>query len=80
MYWLLALIGFLMLYGITKTFVIDQVSVPVGSLKTYIIFSCLAIGAFAKAGAMPVHTWIPDVAESAPIPVTAFLPADCFIC
>ena len=40
-----------------------------------IAFLCLAIAAFAKAGAMPFHTWIPDCAEKAPIPVTAFLPA-----
>jgi formate hydrogenlyase subunit 3/multisubunit Na+/H+ antiporter MnhD subunit len=36
---------------------------------------CLAAGAFAKAGAMPFHTWVPDTAEDAPTPVTAFLPA-----
>jgi formate hydrogenlyase subunit 3/multisubunit Na+/H+ antiporter MnhD subunit len=38
-------------------------------------FLCLAIASFAKAGAMPFHTWIPDMAEVSPIPVTAFLPA-----
>lgn len=36
---------------------------------------CLASGALAKAGAMPFHTWVPDAAEEAPAPVTAFLPA-----
>jgi formate hydrogenlyase subunit 3/multisubunit Na+/H+ antiporter MnhD subunit len=71
----LILLGILMLYHLQKTFLLDQIHVPVGSLSTFIIFICLAIGAFAKAGAMPVHTWIPDVAEAAPIPVTAFLPA-----
>jgi formate hydrogenlyase subunit 3/multisubunit Na+/H+ antiporter MnhD subunit len=35
----------------------------------------LAIACFAKAGAMPFHTWVPDCAESAPVPVAAFLPA-----
>lgn len=37
------------------------------------IFIC--IGSFAKAGAMPFHTWIPDTCKSAPLPVVAFLPA-----
>lgn len=38
-------------------------------------YLCLAAGAFAKAGAMPLHSWVPDCAEKAPVPVTAFLPA-----
>ena len=36
---------------------------------------CLAIAAFAKAGAMPFHSWVPDVAETAPVPIVALLPA-----
>ena len=40
------------------------------------IFSLgMDIAAFAKAGAMPFHTWIPDMAKTAPLSVTAFLPA-----
>ena len=38
-------------------------------------FVCLLVGVLAKAGAMPLHTWLVDTAEDAPIPVTAFLPA-----
>ena len=38
-------------------------------------FVCMLIAALAKAGAIPLHTWIPDTAEDAPTPVTAFLPA-----
>jgi formate hydrogenlyase subunit 3/multisubunit Na+/H+ antiporter MnhD subunit len=38
-------------------------------------YVCLALASFAKAGAMPLHSWIPDCAESAPAPVVAFLPA-----
>ncbi|MFA6281179.1 MAG: proton-conducting transporter membrane subunit, partial [Candidatus Omnitrophota bacterium] len=34
-----------------------------------------AIGCFAKAGCMPFHTWVPDVAEKASVPVVAYLPA-----
>jgi formate hydrogenlyase subunit 3/multisubunit Na+/H+ antiporter MnhD subunit len=38
-------------------------------------YACFALASFAKAGAMPLHTWIPDCAERAPAPVSAFLPA-----
>jgi formate hydrogenlyase subunit 3/multisubunit Na+/H+ antiporter MnhD subunit len=53
----------------------DGISVPLDGSLPVIAFACLAAGAFAKAGAMPLHTWIPDAAEKSPIPVTAFLPA-----
>jgi formate hydrogenlyase subunit 3/multisubunit Na+/H+ antiporter MnhD subunit len=42
------------------------------SVFTFILFACAA---FAKAGAMPFHSWIPDAAEHAPVSVVAFLPA-----
>jgi formate hydrogenlyase subunit 3/multisubunit Na+/H+ antiporter MnhD subunit len=42
------------------------------SVFAFILFACAA---FAKAGAMPFHSWIPDAAEYAPTSVVAFLPA-----
>ncbi len=38
-------------------------------------FVLMLLGAFAKAGCLPLHTWIPTAAETAPIPVMAILPA-----
>ena len=38
-------------------------------------FLLLMIGATAKAGAMPFHSWIPDAAIDAPAPFMAFVPA-----
>ncbi len=38
-------------------------------------FVCLLVAVLAKAGAIPLHTWLVDTAEDAPTPVTAFLPA-----
>lgn len=38
-------------------------------------FLLLLASALAKAGAMPLHTWIPAAAEGAPTDVMAFLPA-----
>ena len=37
-------------------------------------FVLLMIGAIAKAGSMPFHSWIPDAATDAPLPVVAMLP------
>ncbi len=45
-----------------------------GGYRT-LIFILFLIGALAKAGAMPLHSWIPSMAEPAPTPVMAFLPA-----
>ncbi len=38
-------------------------------------FVGMVAAALTKAGAVPLHTWVPDVAETAPVPVTALLPA-----
>lgn len=37
-------------------------------------FILLAIGAMAKGGAMPFHSWIPDAAVDAPLPFMALVP------
>jgi formate hydrogenlyase subunit 3/multisubunit Na+/H+ antiporter MnhD subunit len=37
-------------------------------------FLLLSIGAMAKGGAMPFHSWIPDAAIDAPLPFMAFAP------
>jgi formate hydrogenlyase subunit 3/multisubunit Na+/H+ antiporter MnhD subunit len=72
----LMLLGIAVIYYLSGTFQMDKIQLPVGgSTLTLLAFLCLAIAAFAKAGAMPFHSWIPDCAESAPVPVVAFLPA-----
>jgi formate hydrogenlyase subunit 3/multisubunit Na+/H+ antiporter MnhD subunit len=38
-------------------------------------FLLIMVGAFAKAGAVPLHSWIPAISETAPVPVMAYLPA-----
>jgi formate hydrogenlyase subunit 3/multisubunit Na+/H+ antiporter MnhD subunit len=43
-----------------------------GHAGLYLLF---LIAALAKAGAVPLHTWIPAAAEHAPIPTMALLPA-----
>ncbi len=71
----LMILGIGILWMLTGRFGMDGIYVPLDGFLPVLAFICLAAGAFAKAGAMPLHTWIPDAAEKAPIPVTAFLPA-----
>jgi formate hydrogenlyase subunit 3/multisubunit Na+/H+ antiporter MnhD subunit len=60
-------------------FVIPDKPVAVGAepmgATGYVIYALILIAALAKAGAIPVHTWIPSIAEKAPAPLMAFLPA-----
>jgi len=53
----------------------EPMSVAAMGATGYVIYVLLLIAALAKAGAVPLHTWIPDIAKSAPTPVMAFLPA-----
>jgi NADH-quinone oxidoreductase subunit L len=80
----LILIGvsdFLMILGIgllfvqTRTMTMSAVTPQTTTGLTAAAFILMMIGASAKAGAMPFHTWIPDAAIDAPLPFMAFLPA-----
>ena len=41
----------------------------------YVVYVLIMVAALAKAGAIPLHTWIPAIAKDAPAPVMAYLPA-----
>ena len=71
----LMILGIGIVWLLSGSFQMDNISVYLTGPLPTIAFISLAIASFAKAGAMPMHTWIPDCAERAPIPVTAFLPA-----
>ncbi len=71
----LILLGIAIIWQLTGSFQMDGISISLNGGLPLLAYLSLAIGAFAKAGAMPFHTWIPDMAESAPVSVTAFLPA-----
>ncbi len=72
----LMLLGIAIIYHLTNTYQMDaiKISLNAGPLAGF-AYICLAAACFAKAGAMPLHSWIPDCAESAPAPVVAYLPA-----
>ena len=76
------ILGIGILWYLTNSFKITEIraycNTPLHthySLLTTFSFICFVIAAFAKAGNMPLHSWIPPCAVSAPIPVTAYLPA-----
>ncbi|MDH5684510.1 MAG: proton-conducting transporter membrane subunit, partial [candidate division WOR-3 bacterium] len=72
---ILMLVGAAIVYYLTNTLAMNQISIPLVGTLPIIAFILLLIGALTKAGAMPFHSWIPDSAEYAPVPVMALLPA-----
>lgn len=71
----LMLLGIAIIWKISGIMRMDASPIMLDNSLAVYSFILLALGAFAKAGAMPVHTWIPDSSEAAPLPVMAFLPA-----
>ncbi len=68
------MIGIGMTIYIAGTMTISQIHLPVDAYGS-VAFIFMMIGAIAKAGAMPFHSWIPDAAVDAPLPFMALVPA-----
>ncbi len=69
------LLGILMVWAISGTFVISDIVLPTASAPAIIAFLLLMTAAITKAGALPMHTWLPTSGEYAPASVMALLPA-----
>ena len=69
------LIGLLIAWSLQKTFVISDMHLAADSTLSVIAFLLLMTAAITKAGAMPLHTWLPASGEYASAPVMALLPA-----
>jgi len=67
------LVGIALTVHAAGTSALSDIHLPLNSVTT---LACilLLIGATAKAGAMPFHSWIPDAAVDAPLPFMALLP------
>lgn len=68
------LVGIGLVWYLAGTLTISKINLslnPLGGLA----FVFLMIGAIAKAGSMPFHSWIPDAAKDSPLPFMAFFPA-----
>ncbi len=71
----LMMIGIALIWVINGSLMIGAARLPLNNSFTIIAYLSLLAGAFAKAGVMPLHSWIPDASEVAPSEVMAFLPA-----
>lgn len=58
-----------------RTLEMGKLHIEVASGLSYLAFLLLMVGALAKAGAIPLHSWVPAIAKDAPTPVMAYLPA-----
>ena len=64
--------GLSFLYGLSGSLQLTDVRGP-ASAAVAVGLVGLGAGALFKASAVPLHTWVPDVFEGAPVEVTAFL-------
>jgi formate hydrogenlyase subunit 3/multisubunit Na+/H+ antiporter MnhD subunit len=71
----LLLFGIVLYWQITGSTQMDGAALPLDSPAAYVAFLAFLSGAFAKAGAVPLHSWVPDFGERADAPVSAYLPA-----
>lgn len=75
----LFLFGAALLYGATGTLTLpdigEQLFAHRGDPLALIGAGLLLVGLFFKVGAVPFHSWIPDVYVGAPTPVTGFMAA-----
>ncbi|MCK4751881.1 MAG: NADH dehydrogenase [Planctomycetes bacterium] len=69
------LLGVLMVWATAGTLVISEISLATTSAIPIIAFLLLLTAAITKAGAMPLHTWLPTSGEYASASVMALLPA-----
>ncbi len=71
----LMLLGIAMVYSLSGSWQMDKIKLDFTTAPSIFAYIFILCAAFAKAGAMPFHTWVPDCAQNSPGPVAAFLPA-----
>jgi NADH-quinone oxidoreductase subunit N len=74
------LFGIALLYGYAGTLTLagigDRVAAGGGDVSMALIgVALLTVGLLFKVGAVPFHSWIPDVYQGAPTPITGFMAA-----
>ncbi|MFH1283173.1 MAG: proton-conducting transporter membrane subunit [bacterium] len=71
----LLILGVAIIYFVSGSFDMNKINLNFSVLLSVIAYLCIMSAAFAKAGAIPFHTWIPDAAQKAPVPTVMYLPA-----
>ena len=69
------LFGIVLYWQIGGTTAMDGQALALDSPAAYVAFFAFLCGAFAKAGAVPFHSWVPDFGEKTDAPISAYLPA-----
>jgi formate hydrogenlyase subunit 3/multisubunit Na+/H+ antiporter MnhD subunit len=72
------LLGVLLTWALSGTFIISDIAaspIVAGSALPIVAFLLLLVAAMTKAGAMPMHTWLPACGPVAPTSAMALLPA-----
>jgi formate hydrogenlyase subunit 3/multisubunit Na+/H+ antiporter MnhD subunit len=69
------LLGIGLVWAASGTFEISKIALSTTNAMTITAFLLLMVAAITKAGAMPLHTWLPTSGEFAPPSVMALLPA-----
>ncbi len=68
------MVGIAIAGHMSGTFEMSKMNIPIMGVGG-IAFLLMMIGAIAKGGSMPFHSWIPDAAIDAPLPFMAIFPA-----
>lgn len=71
----LLLLGSVLWWAQQGSWRMDAGAMSMDMPTSWLALLCFVSAAFAKAGAMPLHSWVPDCGEQADAPVTAYLPA-----
>jgi len=69
------MLGVLLIWLLYGTLSMSQLEISTGTPLGAVTFFLLFVGAIAKAGAMPLHSWIPGMAVPTQAPIMAFIPA-----
>lgn len=70
---LVMLMGLFLLYAQTGTLEINALYEACKGKKVYVAAACMFVGFGAKAGAFPLHIWLPKAHPVAPAPASALL-------
>jgi formate hydrogenlyase subunit 3/multisubunit Na+/H+ antiporter MnhD subunit len=69
------ILGIAILWKITGTLSMTEIRLTTQGPLIILAFLTLITGSFAKAGAFPFHSWVPDYTQYSPASSSAFMPA-----
>ncbi len=69
------IMGIGLMFISSNSFNISKINLVTNNTAANLAFLSLLVASFAKAGAFPLHTWIPDFTKDAPASASAYLPA-----